>query len=227
MDLRLEKILALVIEDFIATAEPVGSQALVTQHGLDVSPATVRNWFAELVDQGMLIQPHTSAGRIPSEAAYRWYVETQLGEPTVGKREQVLFERIAQETEDGERRIKAAAKVCANTAGVAAIVGTNASDSYYTGLTELFQQPEFRDWSRVVSMSAVLDKLDDQLAQLRRTTYEQPTILIGEQCPFGASCAAVLVTLPGNALLTLLGPIRMPYREARNLLRTVTEVFQK
>jgi transcriptional regulator of heat shock response len=225
MDARLEKILTLVIEDFIATAEPVGSQALVNQHQLDVSPATVRNWFADLVEQGMLVQPHTSAGRIPSEAAYRWYVETQLGEPSINKRDQLVLERIAQESSDTDRKIKAAAKACANTAGVAAIVGTNASDSYYTGLTELFQQPEFRDWSRVVTMSAVLDKLDDQLAKLRRVSYQQPTILIGEQCPFGNACSTVLVTLPDASLLALLGPIRMPYRETRNLLSAVVSVF--
>ena len=226
MDSRLEKILALVIEDFIATAEPVGSQALVNQHQLDVSPATVRNWFVELVEQGMLLQPHTSAGRIPSEAAYRWYVETQLGDPAINKRDQAVMERIIQEPSDADRKVKAAAKACANTAGVAAIVGTNASDSYYTGLTELFQQPEFRDWSRVVTMSAVLDKLDDQLSKLRRVSYSQPTILIGEQCPFGSACSAVLITLPDTSLLALLGPMRMPYRETRNLLAAVMHVFK-
>lgn len=226
MDSRLEKILALVIEDFIATAEPVGSQAFVNQHQLDVSPATIRNWFADLVEQGMLVQPHTSAGRIPSEAAYRWYAETQLGDVSVNKRDQQVIEQILKDFSDGERRVKAAAKACANAAGVAAIVGTNASDSYYTGLTELFQQPEFRDWSRVVTMSAVLDKLDDQLTKLRNVSYHQPTILVGEQCPFGSACSTVIVTLPDGSLLALLGPMRMPYRETRNLLTTVLHVFK-
>lgn len=225
MDSRLESILKLVIEDFITTAEPVGSQALVTQHGLEVSPATVRNWFAELEEEGMLVKQHTSAGRIPSERAYRWYVETQLGEPSVGKREQSLFERITREVAEHDQRAKAAAKACASAASVAAIVGTNSSDSYYTGLSELFGQPEFREYSRVISMGSVLDKLDEQLTHLRRTVYAQPTILIGNDCPFGDACGSVIVTLPGNALLALVGPMRMPYRETRNLLTAVVAAF--
>jgi transcriptional regulator of heat shock response len=226
MESRLEQVLKLVIEDFIKTAEPVGSQALVTEHGLDVSPATVRNWFAELVEQGMLVQPHTSAGRIPSERAFRWYVETQLGEPMVGKREQAVFEKIVSELAAHDQRAKAAAKACASAAGIAAIVGSNSNDSYYTGLTELFGQPEFRDWSRVVSMGSVLDKLDERLSQLRRTVYSQPTILIGADCPFGDTCGSIVVTLPGNSLLALLGPMRMPYRETRNLLTAVVSAFK-
>lgn len=223
---RLERILALVIEDFIATAEPVGSQALVSEHRLEVSPATVRNWFAELEEHGMLVQPHTSAGRIPSEAAYRWYVETQLGEPSITKRETDSFRRMIKDMEDDADRIKAGAKACANAVGVAALAGTGRSDSYYTGLTELFRQPEFNDWSRVVSMGTVLDKLDERLAILRQTVYVQPTVFIGEACPFGNACSAVVVTISSGSLLALLGPMRMPYREARNLLALAQTTLQ-
>lgn len=225
MEPRLEQILTLLIEDFIATAEPVGSQAMVNEHSLDVSPATVRNWFAELEAQGMLEQPHTSAGRIPSEAAWRWYVNAKLGEPEISKRHREPFRRIVDELSDEAGRVKAAAKACAGAAGLAALAGTGRNDSYYTGLTELFRQPEFRDWSRVVSMGTVLDKLDEQLTALRQTQFQQPTILLGDSCPFGPSCGAVLVTLPNNALLALLGPMRMPYREARNLLLAAAETL--
>ncbi len=148
-----------------------------------------------------------------------------MGEPSVGKREQTLFEKIISDLKEHDQRAKAAAKACASAVGVAAIVGSNSNDSYYTGLTELFGQPEFRDWSRVVSMGSVLDKLDDQLMQLRRTVYTQPTILIGNDCPFGDALGSVIVTLPGNSLLALVGPIRMPYSETRNLLTAVVSAF--
>lgn len=223
MDPRLERVLALVIETHIATAEPVGSQSLVAQHDLGVSPATVRNWFAELVSNGMLVQPHTSAGRIPSEAAYRWYVETQLGEVAHHAQAAHAFEHIEEAEGDMAVRIKAVAKACANQVGIAAVVGTGKSDSYYTGMTELFRQPEFREWSRVLGMGSVLDTLDERLVTVRQEAYAEPTILIGEQCPFGNACAAVVVTLPGNALLALLGPMRMPYRDARNMLYAAAE----
>lgn len=223
MDPRLERVLTLVIETHIASAEPVGSQALVAQHDLGVSPATVRNWFAELVDAGMLIQPHTSAGRIPSERAYQWYVETQLADAKGDSRTRSLFARAMEQASDDAGRAKALAKACATSVGIAALAATGRNDSYYTGMTELFRQPEFREWNRVLGMGSVLDTLDERLASIRRTTYDAPTILIGEQCPFGNACAAAIITLPGNALLALLGPMRMPYRQAMNALLAARE----
>jgi len=76
LDLRSQAILRAVIEDYVATAVPVGSQALVERYRLGVSSATVRGVLAELEAEGFLTHPHTSAGRIPTDEGYRWYVET-------------------------------------------------------------------------------------------------------------------------------------------------------
>ena len=76
LDLRSQAILRAVIEDYVSTAVPVGSQALVVRYRLDVSSATVRNVLAELEQGGFLTHPHTSAGRIPTDSGYRWYVES-------------------------------------------------------------------------------------------------------------------------------------------------------
>src|SRR4029079_2587747 len=75
LDLRSQAILRAVIEEYVATASPVGSQALVERYGLGVSSATVRNILAELELAGLLTHPHTSAGRVPTDAGYRFYVE--------------------------------------------------------------------------------------------------------------------------------------------------------
>ena len=80
LDKRKAYILATVVYEYIATAEPVGSQALTQKYSLGISSATVRNVMAELEAGGYLIQPHTSAGRIPSDAGYRMYVD-QLMQP--------------------------------------------------------------------------------------------------------------------------------------------------
>ena len=77
---RKKRILRAIIESYIATAEPVGSKAVAQLAGLDVSPATIRNEMADLTDMGYLEQPHTSAGRIPSAAGYRLYVNELMGE---------------------------------------------------------------------------------------------------------------------------------------------------
>ena len=76
LDLRTQAILRAVIEEYVTTATPVGSQALVERYGLGVSSATVRSILAELEANGLLTHPHTSAGRIPTDAGYRFYVES-------------------------------------------------------------------------------------------------------------------------------------------------------
>jgi heat-inducible transcriptional repressor len=76
MDQRSESILRAVIEEYVSTAVPVGSQALVSRYGLGVSSATVRNILADLEANGLLTHPHTSAGRIPTDAGYRYFVES-------------------------------------------------------------------------------------------------------------------------------------------------------
>jgi heat-inducible transcriptional repressor len=75
-DLRSQAILRAVIEEYVTTAQPVGSQALVERYGLGVSSATVRNILADLEIAGLLTHPHTSAGRVPTDAGYRFYVES-------------------------------------------------------------------------------------------------------------------------------------------------------
>jgi heat-inducible transcriptional repressor len=76
LDARAQAILRAVIEEYVATALPVGSKTLVEHYGLTVSSATVRNIFAELERAGLIAQPHTSAGRIPTDAGYRYFVES-------------------------------------------------------------------------------------------------------------------------------------------------------
>jgi len=76
LDLRTQAILRAVIEEYVTTATPVGSQALVDRYGLGVSSATVRSILAELEANGLLTHPHTSAGRIPTDEGYRFYVES-------------------------------------------------------------------------------------------------------------------------------------------------------
>lgn len=75
MEIRKRRILQAVVDDYIATAEPVGSVAIARRYRLGVSPATIRNDMADLEEQGYLEQPHASAGRVPSDKGYRFYVD--------------------------------------------------------------------------------------------------------------------------------------------------------
>ena len=91
LDLRAQAILRAVIEEYVTTAIPVGSQALVDRYHLGVSSATVRNILAELELAGLLDHPHTSAGRIPTDAGYRWYVESIMDAAPLPQVEQLMI----------------------------------------------------------------------------------------------------------------------------------------
>jgi heat-inducible transcriptional repressor len=99
---RKAYILATVVYEYIATAEPVGSQALTQKYNLGISSATVRNEMAELEASGYLIQPHTSAGRIPSDAGYRTYVDRLMEPEVLGDDER---RRIHDELGDAAREL--------------------------------------------------------------------------------------------------------------------------
>ncbi len=80
---RRQKLLHLIIDEYVTTAQPVGSNALVEKYGLPTSSATIRNEMAQLEDEGYIAQPHTSAGRVPTDSGYRYYVEVLMREEAV------------------------------------------------------------------------------------------------------------------------------------------------
>ncbi len=79
LDDRKLAVLRAIVRDYVSTMEPVGSKSLVDRHHLDVSPATIRNDMAVLEEQGYIVQPHTSAGRIPTDKGYRLFVDRLSG----------------------------------------------------------------------------------------------------------------------------------------------------
>ena len=79
LDDRKLAVLRAIVEDYVSTNEPVGSKTLVDRHSLDVSPATIRNDMAVLEEQGFIVQPHTSAGRVPTDKGYRLFVDRLTG----------------------------------------------------------------------------------------------------------------------------------------------------
>ncbi|MEW6448777.1 MAG: heat-inducible transcriptional repressor HrcA [Bacillota bacterium] len=93
LDERKKRILAAVVEDFINTAEPVGSRTIARRYGFGISPATIRNEMADLEEMGYLEQPHTSAGRIPSERGYRYYVDHLMEPEEPGEEEKELIRK--------------------------------------------------------------------------------------------------------------------------------------
>ena len=109
---RKLKILQAIIDDYVTTAEPVGSRTISKMEGLDYSPATIRNEMADLEEMGYLTHPHTSAGRVPSDKAYRLYVDDLMEKEELTKNEKnVIAERLHVKTNEFEKTIEHAAQV--------------------------------------------------------------------------------------------------------------------
>lgn len=127
---RARKILYAVVTEYIATGEPVGSRKLAKRYGLNLSPATIRNVLADLSDAGLLTQPHTSAGRVPTNAGFRLFVDAlvQMREVASDDREAVL-DRMRELRPGVDDMVREAGRLLASIAGAAAVVTRPKSDS--------------------------------------------------------------------------------------------------
>jgi len=123
LDLRQQEILGIVVREYIASAKPVSSDAIRGSHGLKVSPATIRNEMAELTAMGFLMQPHTSAGRVPTGQGYRYFVEKLMQESELSVSEQLLIRhQFHQVSLDLDQWMKLAAAVLAHVSQSAALI---------------------------------------------------------------------------------------------------------
>ncbi|TSD62376.1 heat-inducible transcriptional repressor HrcA [Aeromicrobium piscarium] len=115
-------VLRAIVEDYVATQEPVGSRALVDRHHLGVSPATIRNDMAALEDEGYITQPHTSAGRIPTDKGYRMFVDRLATVKAMSPAERRAIETFLAEALDVDDVVRRSVKVLAQLTNQVAIV---------------------------------------------------------------------------------------------------------
>lgn len=222
IDERQNTLLTTLIQEYIKTATPVASQALVGKAGLHVSPATIRNELMDLEQAGFLEQPYTSAGRIPTVAAWRLYIENvrrntaDAGTPA-GETAAKLRQTLQHQRQGPEHLLKEFAKALADVFDEAVIVGFSPRDVYYTGLSHLFRQPEFHEVSEVLEISTLVDRLDEIVASLYPQANEHIIVLLGDENPLGDACSLMLTRyeLPkrGSGLMAVLGPLRQAYEK--------------
>lgn len=220
LSLRQRQLLAVIVATHIKTCAPVGSK-LIAGQTLDCSAATIRNDMADLEAAGLLTQPHPSAGRLPTSAGYQYYVDCALDDYRL-----TAAERRALQPPSGDDQrlaVKTMAKTLAELTQGCVVVGFTPHDVYYTGIANLFGQPEFRDYQFSFSMTEVIDHLDVVMAELFQPylRLHQVQILIGDRNPFGAHCSALVTSwsrVDGAGLMGVLGPLRMHYARNRGLL---------
>lgn len=219
---RQSALLGTIIKTYIDQAHPIASNQLVTRDGFDVSPATIRNDMAALTEAGYLVQPHTSAGRIPTEKAWRWFID-QEPSAAISKREQAILNSVVTEHRTRQDELmRRLAKTMAELADESVLVAWDRHDTYYTGLANLFSQPEFDQADLVLSLSRVIDRLDDVVARMYDRVEDEPEVLVGRENPFSHQCGVILVRYrighrSVGGLIGILGPVRQDYGE--NLAR--------
>ena len=138
LDERKVKILDAVIRNYLATGEPVGSRTISKYTDLNLSSATIRNEMADLEELGYIVQPHTSAGRIPSDKGYRFYVDHLMQEKDREVKEMKDF--VIEKTQKMDEVLKKVAKMLANNTNYATIV----SAPTYSGNKVKFMQVQCR-----------------------------------------------------------------------------------
>lgn len=232
MDERKENILSEIIEEYSKYAEPVGSQYIAESLAKEVSPATIRNEMAELEKMGYIAQPHTSAGRIPTEKGYRYYIENFLEKRKLLRREQDVLEKSF--ATDPERKFKNLAKGMAEVTQEGVFIAFSKGNLYYTGISNLISHPEFSDYEYACLMSETIDRLDEIILKIFDAVGEDIAVMIGSKSPFGAESGSLLAGVhfedSHKGLIGLLGPMRMDYQKnyavmeyARGLIMQNTE----
>ncbi|HBK34878.1 MAG: Transcriptional regulator of heat shock protein [Candidatus Uhrbacteria bacterium GW2011_GWE2_40_58] len=229
MNYRQEHILQLIVEEYIKTVEPIGSKFLQQKYQLAVSSATIRHDMSVLEQEGYLRQPHTSAGRVPTEKAYLFYLQHSLPiqeKVTGGAKLRKAIEAMTDE----EQLLKTLAKTLVDLSGETVIVAFDPHWSYYTGVSNLFGKPDFQDRSQLQTLSELIDQFDEVITKIFEQISQEPCVMIGSENPFGKNMSTILVKYSlGNhqvGLLGLVGPVRMDYRKNLSLIQQAKDLLQ-
>ena len=218
-------ILSAIIEQYAEIAAPVGSVTLAKLFG--VSSATIRSEMARLEEMGLITQPHTSAGRIPTDQGYRLYVnsitaaqETEL--PSLDRGARAIEARVATHGDRADRAIRSAVDSLVELTqnlGLATI----GDQLYMSGIGNLFSQPEFMQGNHTQAVARLLDNLEPWL---REAAPNEPlNVYIGAENPIGKTSGASLIIsrfrspYSDRSYIGVLGPTRQSYGKVMRLVR--------
>ncbi len=219
---RQKNILSAIVEQYAEVASPVGSTLLAKL--FNVSSATIRAEMAELERLGFIQQPHTSAGRVPTDKGYRFYVngldDSSISKVEERRTEKALASRV-QSAGAPERMIRNAVDTLVeltHNLGMATI----GNQLYMSGLSNLFGQPEFINTVQVQQVASLLDNLEPWL---REAAPNEPlSVYIGQENPIGrtAGCSLIISRFRSpfsdRSYIGTLGPTRQSYRDVMTLV---------
>ena len=224
---RKLKILQAIISDFIKNAEPVGSRTLSRQHDIDISPATIRNEMADLEEMGYLYHPHTSSGRIPSNKAYRLYVNSLMDKYELDQEEKRRIRRaLKANLSELEKTVRHASELLSemtNLTSFATVEDMMNINVFLEGMTKIFAHPEYNSIDRARTFLEMVDNketLSNALANRREGLY----ITIGDENTDNIVPDSSIITatyhVDGHMVgkLGVIGPTRMRYDEIASVI---------
>ena len=230
MSERQAAILITIIEQYAEVAVPVGSVTLAKLFG--VSSATVRSEMAQLEELGMITQPHTSAGRVPTDKGYRFYVnrlsEEQghnmpVGQPQpIDRSARAIDARVQTHANRADQAIRSAVNSLVeltHNMGLATI----GDELYMSGMSNLFSHPEYSNGSHVQAVARLIDNLEPWLREV--APNEPLNVYIGSENPIGKSSGASLIIskfrspYSNRSYIGVLGPTRQDYAKTMRLVR--------
>jgi heat-inducible transcriptional repressor len=222
---RQIQILAAIIEQYAEVAVPVGSITLAKLFG--VSSATIRSEMSRLEEMGMIQQPHTSAGRIPTDQGYRYYVNSLTEAdshtpPLLDRSARAIQARVNTHGDRADRAIRSAVDSLVDLTqnlGLATI----GDQLYINGIGNLFSQPEFMQSNHTQAVARLLDNLEPWL---REAAPNEPlNVFIGAENPIGKTSGATLIIsrfrspYSDRSYIGVLGPTRQSYGKVMRLVR--------
>lgn len=235
-DIRRREVLAAVIDAYVKSAVPISSEMLVRDFGINFSPATVRNCLAELEELGYLTHPHTSAGRVPTQSGYRYYVDNLMKEIKLIEKEKSRIEtdyrRHIGELEailDETSRLISDITHCA---GIVSIADWH-SRMFYKGTSFILEQPEFRDLASIRHLLSVLEEKEHLLEIINRDLKEKIAVYIGTEIPCSDidNCSLVVSSYKVKdrpaGRIAVLGPTRMQYGKVISTLEYLSEQLSR
>jgi heat-inducible transcriptional repressor len=195
---REERVLDAVIRTYVETAEPAGSRTVAKRFGLGISAATVRNAMADLEEKGYLFHPHTSAGRVPTDLAYRYYVNTLMPQVRIGVAEKKLLQRELKDDHDGalERLIQRAVQVLGLVTGELGLAVAHRLDEVILERLELIPVSAEKILLVITLKNGLVRAVYvDLRAQVPREALTSLNLILNERLA-GHTLAAIKQTLP-------------------------------
>lgn len=216
---RKNRILQAIVKHFVETAHPVGSHTILISYKFDVSPATIRNDMAALEHEGMIYQPHTSAGRIPTSRGYREFVDNMEDLEAARREARLTLSRLREgyALEKAREKIYDAVHLLSRATQNVGFATVPNRRTIYLGLSNVLKQPEFHDTMTASQIVEILENDDRFLNMLNQLKIAgTPKIFIGEEDLFDQikSCSMIVTRYNCEGFdgyLGVLGPTRMRY----------------